>query len=79
MRDRREAKMEMRSLTAQGRMEGWIISLLPVVLGTFFTLTRPDYMAVLFNTPQGVRMLSISVVSGAIGIFLVNRIVKPRY
>ncbi|MFA0887907.1 MAG: type II secretion system F family protein [Synergistales bacterium] len=79
MRDRREAQMEMRSLTAQGRMEGWIISLLPVALGTFFTLTRPDYMAVLFNTPQGIRMLGISAVCGVIGIFLVNRIVRPRY
>jgi tight adherence protein B len=79
MRDRREAQMEMRSLTAQGRMEGWIISLLPVVLGVFFTLTRPDYMGVLFHTPQGVRMLTLSGIFGVIGIFLVNRIVKPRY
>lgn len=79
MRDRREAQMEMRSLTAQGRMEGWIISLLPVVLGIFFTLTRPEYMGVLFHTPQGVRMLTLSGVFGVIGIFLVNRIVKPRY
>jgi tight adherence protein B len=79
MRDRREAQMEMRSLTAQGRMEGWIISLLPVVLGVFFTLTRPDYMGVLFHSPQGVRMLTLSGIFGVIGIFLVNRIVKPRY
>jgi tight adherence protein B len=79
MRDRREAQMEMRSLTAQGRMEGWIISLLPVALGTFFTLTRPEYMAVLFNTPVGIRMLAISVVSGIFGVFLINRIVKPRF
>ncbi len=79
MRDRREAQMEMRSLTAQGRMEGWIISLLPVVLGAFFTLTRPEYMGVLFHTAQGVRMLTLSVIFGIIGVFLVNRIVKPRY
>lgn len=79
MRDRREAQMEMRSMTAQGRMEGWVISLLPIALGTFFTLAKPEYMGVLFNTPQGVRMLTISGVSGVIGIILVNRIVRPRY
>jgi Flp pilus assembly protein TadB len=36
-------------------------------------------MSVLFNTPQGVRMLTLSAVSGVIGIFLVNRIVRPKY
>jgi tight adherence protein B len=79
MRDRREAQMEMRSMTAQGRMEGWVISLLPITLGAFFTLAKPEYMSVLFNTPQGVRMLTLSAVSGVIGIFLVNRIVRPKY
>ena len=79
MRDRREAQMEMRSMTAQGRMEGWVISLLPITLGAFFTLAKPEYMSVLFNTPQGVRMLTVSAVAGIIGIFLVNRIVRPKY
>jgi tight adherence protein B len=44
IRERVRIKGEIRTLTAQGRASGWIITLLPVVLGGVLFLINPDYM-----------------------------------
>ncbi len=79
LRDRQDAAMEMRTLTAQGRLEGAIISLLPVALALAIHLLNPGYMDPLVTTPLGKTILSAAVVSAGIGIFLVQRIVKPKF
>lgn len=79
LRDRQDAAMEMRTLTAQGRLEGAIISLLPVALALAIHLMNPGYMDPLVTTPLGKVILSAAVVSAGIGIFLVQRIVKPKF
>jgi tight adherence protein B len=79
MRDRQEAEMEMKSLTAQGRMEGLVISLLPIVIAIALFLMSPDYMRPLFETQTGHRLLIASVVMGAIGILIVRKLATPKY
>ena len=79
LRDRQDAAMEMRTLTAQGRLEGAIISLLPVALALAIHLLNPGYMDPLVTTPLGKIILSAAVVSAGIGVFLVQRIVKPKF
>ena len=51
LRDRQEAMSEMKALTAQARMEGIVISLLPVILAFVINLLNPHYLDVLFVTP----------------------------
>lgn len=79
MRDRREAEMEMKSLTAQGRMEGVIISLLPIVIAVALWTMQPQYMGKLVTTPMGLRLLLAAVGMGMVGILLVQRIARPKY
>lgn len=43
IRERVRIKGEIRTLTAQGRLTGWIISLLPVGLGVVLYTINPDY------------------------------------
>lgn len=48
IRERVRIKGEIRTLTAQGRVSGWIISLLPVALGFILFLINPEYVSELW-------------------------------
>ena len=48
IRERVRIKGEIRTLTAQGRVSGWIISLLPIVLGFILFLINPEYVSQLW-------------------------------
>ncbi|WP_420628339.1 type II secretion system F family protein [Candidatus Leptofilum sp.] len=48
IRERVRIKGEIRTLTAQGRVSGWIISLLPIVLGFVLFLINPEYVSELW-------------------------------
>jgi tight adherence protein B len=50
-RERVRIKGEIRTLTAMGRISGYIISALPLFLGIVITLINPKYMASMFNLP----------------------------
>lgn len=48
IRERVRIKGEIRTLTAQGRASGWIISLLPIALGFILYLINPEYVSELW-------------------------------
>jgi tight adherence protein B len=76
IRERVKLKGEIRTLTAQGRISGVIISFLPVVLGLILYLMNPEYMMLLFNHQYGIMMLIASIINLIIGIIIINRIVN---
>ena len=62
-------------MTAQGRISGIIISLLPIALGLVIYTMNPGYVRVLFVHPIGQLMLGVAVVGQIIGVFVIRRIV----
>jgi tight adherence protein B len=76
IRERQRIKAEVRTLTAQGRLSGWVISLLPIVLALLLNQLNPSYMRLLWTHPIGVMLLGCSAVSMALGIFFTNRIIR---
>ena len=76
IRERVRLKGEIRTLTAQGRISGIVVSILPIAFGFILHLLNPEYMTPLFSNPNGIMILSISFISQIIGIILVNQIVK---
>ena len=75
IRERVRIRGEIRTLTAQGRMSGLIVGLLPVAMGFVIYLLNPEYIRVLFSHPIGRLMLIAATVSQVIGIILIRRIV----
>jgi tight adherence protein B len=57
IRERLKIYGEIKTHTAQGRMTGWILCLLPVVMLIVINMINPGYSDVLFNTSTG-KMLS---------------------
>ncbi|WP_421381601.1 type II secretion system F family protein [Bacillus salacetis] len=67
---------EMKTLTSQGRMSSWVITLLPVGLGLYLHFINPDYFSDMIHHPIGIGMLVIAGTSVLIGWFLIQKIIQ---
>jgi tight adherence protein B len=76
IRERLRIQGEIRTHTAQGRMTGWILCALPVVMLVLINLVNPGYSDVLFHDPGGRELLYIGIVLLAIGAFMIRQIVN---
>jgi tight adherence protein B len=75
IRERVKIKGQIKTLTAQGRISGIIVSLLPVGVGGMIYIINPDYISVLFTHPLGKIMLLFGVASQMLGILVIRRII----
>lgn len=76
IRQRIRAKGEIRTLTAQGRMSGWIISLLPFFLAIAISIISPQQMKTLISSPIGIIMIIIALIMEFMGIVFVRKIIN---
>jgi tight adherence protein B len=76
IRERFRLKRQVRVHTAQGRMTGWILSILPLVLGVGLYFLNPTNMSLLWKRPIGVKLLYGSGIMTLIGAFIINKIVN---
>jgi tight adherence protein B len=67
---------EVRALTAEGRISGIIMGVLPVGLGLFMFTAAPDYIGALFSSVVGWAMVVTSTVMALAGVAWIQRIVK---
>ena len=74
MRERVRIRGEIETLTAQQKLTGVVIGLLPVGVVLMFLVVSPDYILVLFNRPIGQVLLGIAGFMEAIGIMVIRRI-----
>ncbi|MCA9909933.1 MAG: type II secretion system F family protein [Anaerolineae bacterium] len=76
VRERIKLKGEIRVLTAQGRITGYLISFLPIALALFLNTINPSYVGLLFsNRSCGWPMLGLGLTLIGIGAALINKIV----
>jgi tight adherence protein B len=76
IRDRVRIKGELKAITAQGRISGIVISLLPVVLCLIIYMINPGHMSLLFTRPLGIIMLVFAGFMELTGIVMIRRIVR---
>ncbi len=76
IRERIKLKGEIRVLTSQGRITGYLISFLPIGLALFLNLTSPGYMGDMFaNRACGWPMLGAGLALIGIGTAVIQKIV----
>jgi tight adherence protein B len=76
MRARVEIRGEVRALSAEARLSGKVLTGLPLLVGGFLMLFRPDYVAPLYQTGTG-RMMLVGAGSGMLtGTLWMQRIIK---
>ncbi|MBN1562223.1 MAG: type II secretion system F family protein [Anaerolineae bacterium] len=80
IRDRIKLKGEIRVLTSQGRMTGWVISMLPIILTMFLYLVSPSYMGLMIkNRMCGWPMIGCGLGLIATGAAAIQKIVNIEY
>lgn len=78
IRERFELRRTVRTLTAQGRMSRWVVSILPLFLLCVITLINPNYMHVLYASGGGRFALVVAAVMVVAGSLAIKRIVNIK-
>jgi len=75
IRERIRIHGEIQTYTAQGRLTGWILGALPVVMLVIISFITPGYTHVLFYDPTGNKLLYAGAVLIIIGGVVIRKIV----
>lgn len=76
IRERFRLKRQVRVHTAQGRLTGWILSFLPIVLGIGLYMINPESMRLLWTRPIGIKLLYLSATMTVVGALIIRKIVR---
>jgi tight adherence protein B len=76
LRRKHEMEGKIKALTAQGKLQGIVMALLPVFLLGILTLMEPDAMAPLYNTLYGWGVLLVVSIMITIGYLGIQKIVN---
>jgi tight adherence protein B len=79
IRQRDRIRGQVRTLTAEGRLSGWVVGMLPPGVFGFVYLTNRDYMSQFFQSPQGVLLLVLAGVLLLTGAFWLRKLSKPIF
>ncbi|PJF22160.1 MAG: secretion system protein F [Phototrophicales bacterium] len=76
IRERIKLKGEIRVLTSQGRITGYLISFLPIILAMLLNVLNPGYMGQMFeNRACGWPMIGVGLAMIGIGAAIIQKIV----
>lgn len=67
---------KVRTLSAEGRLSAWILTLMPIVLFAVIWVTTPTYLPVLLDSPLGQKLLTFGGVMSVLGIFWMRKIIR---
>jgi tight adherence protein B len=73
-----ELRQLVRSLTAQGRLSRWVLTLLPLGLALVIAILDPGYLSPLIDKPLGRAILVAAGIMIVIGSLLIKRIVEIK-
>jgi len=78
IRERIKIRRQVRVYTAQGRLSGYILFLLPICMAVFFYFSAPGYIEELFNTKIGIYALVFAIIAQFAGFLIIRKIVNIR-
>ncbi|HUY18102.1 MAG TPA: type II secretion system F family protein [Candidatus Binataceae bacterium] len=79
VRTRQHLQAQIYSLTAQSRMSGIIVGLLPVVMLGAFSVLQPSYTHTLFHDPSGIKLLKVAMGLDLAAFIIIRRLLRPTY
>ena len=76
IRQRFRLKKQVMVHTAQGRMTGWILTILPVALGIGLYMVNPDTMSLLWKRELGIKLMWGAAGMLVVGTLIIQKIVR---
>jgi tight adherence protein B len=78
IRERLKLLGQVRALSAEGRLSGWILFLLPIAMALLLSASNPDYISKLIEDPVGKTMLAVAALQMLLGGLWMRSIVSLR-
>lgn len=78
IRERIRIKGEINTLTAQGKLQGIILTLLPPAMCVAIYMMSPDFMTPLFTSLLGKMMIGVAFILQMFGGFMIKKIVEIK-
>ena len=78
IRDRERCEDRIRTMTAEGRGQGYIIASLPVLILAARYLVNPEGVIRLFHTPWGLAIVVVGVTLNLIGLFVLQKCAQVK-
>lgn len=75
IRARLQMEGKIKALTAQGKLQAWVVGLLPVGLALVLNKMEPEAMGMLWSTRLGWLTLAVLFVFEVMGIFVIRKII----
>jgi tight adherence protein B len=78
IRERFRLRRQIRVHTAQGRLTGWILAVMPIILGLAFYVINPERMSILWERPLGIKLMWAAAGMEMIGALIIRSIIRVR-
>ena len=78
IRERVRIKQKIDTLTATGLFQGYTIAAMPFAIGGIFASSDPTGFSLLVGHTIGIAMIALAIISDAIGLFIIMKIVKIK-
>jgi len=78
VRDRMRIQGEVRTYTAQGRMTGYILGALPIIMFFLINMANHEYARVLIEDPTGRKLIYAGATGMVLGALLIRKIVNIK-
>lgn len=78
IRERFKIQGEIRSFSAQGRLTGYILTLVPIIMGIVLSIISWNYIRPLFYTKIGHYMLAVAIFGQLLGYVVIRKIVNIK-
>jgi tight adherence protein B len=76
LREREYLRRQVKALSAEGRLSGYILTALPVLVGLYMTFANPEYVSLLYTTVPGFIILGLAGFLLALGSFAMAKLAK---
>ncbi|WP_257462444.1 type II secretion system F family protein [Archangium lipolyticum] len=76
IRERFRLEGKIDALTAQGKLQGWVVAAMPAILGMVLNYMRPDLMEPMMDHWFGYVLVTIIAIMEVLGILIIRRIVN---
>jgi tight adherence protein B len=78
IRERLQLFGTVQALTAEGRLSGYVLLGLPVLIFVILMYVNPEYMSLLYTDPTGKTVLTVAIVMQLMGWALIKKIVNIK-
>ncbi len=78
MRENKKVEQQLNSLTIQGKIQGIVMSILPVIFAFVLYSKDKSMFELMITSPEGQAMLMISLVLWLLGVFLIFHFSKVK-